>query len=190
MALSKPMYSLLGFYFEQLYLHPVLTKSITACILATGANYISQKLSSDQIDSNSLFAYGAFGLVFGGSVPHYFYGFIEKITKEMRNKKALQFLMQRILFTPVYTALSLYFLTILEGGNPQQAIMNLMALYKKVLVANWTYLSLPVYINFKYIHPMVSHRNFFNPNITTYKCTVSLFFVLIEFRIYNQNISL
>lgn len=77
MALTKPVYNFLGFYFENLHSHPLLTKSITSAILSAGANYISQRLSSsstDEVDLNSLAAYGLFGLVFGGTVPHYFYG--------------------------------------------------------------------------------------------------------------------
>lgn len=155
MALSRPLYNLLGMYFEKLHSNPVLVKSITAAVLSTGANYISQKLTGDELDCNSLVAYGAFGLVFGGSVPHYFYGFIEKATKDMRKRKLIQFFMQRLLFTPCFTAISLYFLSIFEGASPQQAAMKMMALYKKVLTANWTYLTIPVYVNFKYVHPML-----------------------------------
>lgn len=107
------------------------------------------------MDCSSVVAYGAFGLVFGGTVPHYFYGYIEKLTKDMKKRKLIQFFMQRLLFTPFFTAISLYFLSIFEGASPQQASMKMFALYKKVLTANWTYLTIPVYVNFKYIHPML-----------------------------------
>lgn len=136
MALSKPIYNLLGIYFEKLHTNPVLTKSITAAVLSAGANYISQKLTGDEVDCNSLVAYGAFGLAFGGTCPHYFYGFIEKLTKDMKKRKLIQFFMQRLLFTPVFTAISLYFLSIFEGASPQQAMTKMLALYKKVLTAN------------------------------------------------------
>lgn len=155
MALSRPIYNFLGLYFEKLHTNPVWTKSLTAAVLSAGANYISQKIAGDEVDCNSLVAYGAFGLVFGGTCPHYFYGFIEKFTKEMKQRKLIQFLMQRLMFTPAFTAITLYFLSIFEGASPDQAMAKLFALYKKVLTANWTYLTIPVYVNFKYIHPML-----------------------------------
>ncbi|XP_063702844.1 PXMP2/4 family protein 3 [Culicoides brevitarsis] len=155
MALSKPIYNLLGIYFEKLYTNPVLTKSLTAATLSLGANYIAQRISGDDLDYNSLVAYGAFGLVFGGTCPHYFYSFIEKVTKNMKNRKMMQFLMQRFMYTPIFTVISLYFLSLFEGATPDQAQRKMLALYKKVLTANWTYLTIPVYVNFKYVHPMM-----------------------------------
>lgn len=147
-------------YFESLHNRPLLTKSITAAVFSASANYLSQKLDSSEdapkdVDPNSIIAYGLFGLLFGGSVPHYFYKFIEKITQEVRHKKNWQFLLQRILFTPVMTALSLYFLAIFEGSSAQGAMNNLLRMYKNVLIANWKFLTIPVWLNFKYIHPML-----------------------------------
>lgn len=149
---------MVGIYFEQLHYRPVLTKSLTAAVLSVAANFISQRLDSSQqeIDSNALVAYGLVGLLFGGTVPHYFYGFIEKLTQDWRKRKYWQFFLQRLLFTPGYTAISLYFLSFFEYASPQIAMKNLMMMYKKVLIANWKYLSLPIFINFKYVHPMVS----------------------------------
>lgn len=49
------------------------------------ANYTSQKLSGNKsIKTESLFAYGLYGLVFGGPLPHYFYKMIERITPDNR----------------------------------------------------------------------------------------------------------
>lgn len=41
------------------------------------------------------------------------------------------------------------------------AVKNLMTLYWPVLKANWTYLSLLVFINIKFVPPMVWTRLYF-----------------------------
>lgn len=158
MSLSKPIYNFAGFYFESLFNHPVLTKSVTAAVLGVAANYVSQRLdaSTTEIDTNALAAYGLFGFLFGGSVPHYFYGFIERLTRDSTHRRRWQFILQRLVFTPAFTALNLYCLALFEYVDRKAAARNLMVMYKKVLLANWKYLSLPIYLNFKFVPPMVS----------------------------------
>lgn len=157
MSLSKPIYNLAGFYFESLYNRPVLTKSCTAAVLGLAANYVSQRLDANttEIDTNALAAYGLFGFLFGGSVPHYFYGFVERLTREWKNRRYWQFVLQRLIFTPAFTALNLYCLALFEYASRKAATKNLMLMYKKVLLANWKYLSLPIFLNFKYVPPMM-----------------------------------
>lgn len=89
MSLSKPLFDALSFYLEQLFMHPLRTKSITrfvtanlfpieiyqllsiflffsflfrSCVLASSANVVSQKLMGHkEINQQSLFAYALFG---------------------------------------------------------------------------------------------------------------------------------
>jgi len=156
MALSKPIYAFAGLYLEQLFSHPVRTKSVTSSILAASANYTSQKIAGKkEINGESVFAYGLYGLIFGGSVPHYFYRFIERAFRdEMKFRKFWQFLTERLLYTPFAQALSLYFLSIFEWNSHDAAVANLKKLYWPVLEANWQYLSIPVFLNFYFVPPM------------------------------------
>lgn len=70
-----------------------------------------------------------------------------------------------------------------QGKTHDMAVQNLMALYWPILKANWTYLSLLVFINIKFVPPMVSLRqinckilwnfpnaNFANASISLYSC--------------------
>ncbi|XP_017135693.1 peroxisomal membrane protein 2 [Drosophila miranda] len=156
MSLSKPLFSLIGTYLEQLFNHPVRTKSITACILATSANVTSQRLAgAKKLNQNSAFAYGLFGLLFGGSVPHYFYQTVERLfSHDLRFRKFFLFLSERLVYAPIYQALSLYFLTLFEGNSHGTAVKSVEKLYLPLLKANWQYLSLFVYLNFAYVPPM------------------------------------
>jgi len=157
MALSRPIYNLLGIYFEQLFNHPLRTKSITSCVLATSANYASQKIGGGKkLNKDTLVAYGMFGLIFGGSFPHFFYKFVEEFLQNAGKAKQMYlFLIERFAFAPLYQAISLYFLSRFEGNGHDFALKNLQKLYWPLLTANWKYLSLLVFINVKFVPPML-----------------------------------
>lgn len=121
----------------------------------TAGALTSQTLSGQPINPNSVFAYGAFGALIAGPFAHHFYELIGRLVPDVRFKRILEFLLERLTFAPILCALSLYFLTILEGKSPDQALKNLLALYKSVLLANWRYLTLPVFLNFNFVPPML-----------------------------------
>lgn len=73
---------------------------------------------------------------------------------DMKGKRIVEFLLERSLFAPLLCALSLFFLTLFEGKSQEEAVKNLR-LFKSVLSANWRYLSLPVFLNFVYVPPML-----------------------------------
>uniref|UniRef100_A0A1L8D9Y3 Putative conserved plasma membrane protein n=1 Tax=Nyssomyia neivai TaxID=330878 RepID=A0A1L8D9Y3_9DIPT len=157
MSLSKPIFNLIGTYFEQLFNHPIRTKSLTSCVIATTGNIVSQKISgSSSINPHSVFAYGLFGLIFGGTLPHYFYTFIERIfSDELKFRRFYQFLLERLTFTPIFQIFSLYFLSRFEGNNHQIAFANLYKLYWPILQANWKYLSLFTFMNIALLPPIL-----------------------------------
>ncbi|XP_014102967.2 peroxisomal membrane protein 2 [Bactrocera oleae] len=157
MSLSKPIYSLLGVYLEQLFNHPVRTKSITSSILAASANYTSQRIAGQKkVNQESVIAYGLFGLIFGGTVPHYFYQTVERLFKhDMKFRRFFQFLSERLIFAPFYQLVSLYFLSIFEMNTNEVAVANLKKLYWPLLRANWQYLSIPVFLNMAFVPPML-----------------------------------
>ncbi|XP_013112936.1 peroxisomal membrane protein 2 [Stomoxys calcitrans] len=154
--LSKPIYSLLGVYLEQLFNHPVRTKSVTASALAAGANYTSQRIAGKgKVNQQSVLSYALFGFIFGGSVPHYFYKTIERLFhQDVKFRRFFQFLSERLIYAPIYQALSLYFLSRFEMNSHKVAMTNLEKLYWPLLKANWRYLSLAVFLNMYYVPPM------------------------------------
>ncbi|EDW80153.1 uncharacterized protein Dwil_GK24419 [Drosophila willistoni] len=156
MSISKPLYSLFGTYLEQLFNHPVRTKSITASVLATTANVTSQRLAgAKKLNQHSVFAYGLYGFIFGGSVPHYFYQTVERLfDDDVRFRRFFLFLSERLVYAPIYQVLSLYFLSLFEGNSHSTAVKNVEKLYWPLLRANWQYLSLFVYLNMAYVPPM------------------------------------
>lgn len=89
---------------------------INSCILATSANVTSQRIAgAKKLNQQSVFAYGLFGIIFGGTVPHYFYQTVERLfSHDLRFRKFFLFLAERLTFAPFYQLLSLYFLSIFE----------------------------------------------------------------------------
>lgn len=55
-----------------------------------------------------------FRLLFGGTIPHYFYALLEKIVPDGKHSNFYKFLGERLAFAPLYAALSLYFLARFE----------------------------------------------------------------------------
>ncbi|XP_057320501.1 peroxisomal membrane protein 2 [Microplitis mediator] len=155
MSLSKPseiVFNLVASYMNNLYNNPIKTKAITSCLIATFGNYIAQKTRGvKEIDHDVLSAYGLFGLLFGGPVPHYFYKIIYKYFKH----PLAILLIERLLYTPCFQVLSLYMLSRFEGKSHQQSCTNLQRLYWPVLSANLKYLTLLQFINIRYVPPML-----------------------------------
>lgn len=122
-------------------------------------------------------------------MPHYAFKLGERYLagRTRMNPFLLLFLCERLMFTPVFQVLSLFFLSVfevceiariyyaekyinlktfeskihshsvLQGKSLQEALNNLIKMYWPVLKANWAYRSLPVFISIRYVSPNVSN---------------------------------
>lgn len=99
-----------------------------------------------------------FRLLFGGSLPHYFYEILERLFPEevVAFPLAKKLIFERLLIAPLMQAFSLYTLARFEGKTHIVAIKQLKALYLPVLQANWKWLTLFQVINLAFVPPMVS----------------------------------
>lgn len=121
-------------------------------------------------------------LIFGGSFPHYFYKYVEEFLQNAGKAKQMYlFLIERLVFAPVYQALSLYFLSRFEGNNHDFALKNLCKLYWPLLTTNWKYLSLLVFINVKFVPPMVGQFIFYSNERCYTDCRFVRSFFSFEF---------
>lgn len=98
-----------------------------------------------------------FRLLFGGTIPHYFYKILERLVPEEASFAVIKkILLERLIFTPLFQAFVLYTLARLEGKSHNAAINQLMILYIPMLLAVWKYLTVVQIINFTVVPPMVS----------------------------------
>ncbi|XP_014272144.1 peroxisomal membrane protein 2 [Halyomorpha halys] len=145
MVLSKlptPVINVVGKYLMELYKNPVRTKAITSSIISALGNYTSQAITGCEINQRSIAAFGLFGLLFGGTIPHYFYIILEQaFPGSGRLTGICKFIVERFIYAPLYQMFSLYVLARFEGKSHIRAYKQTAKLYWSVLQANWQYLS-------------------------------------------------
>lgn len=78
----------------------------------------------------SLFETMNYSLLFGGSAPHYFYQIMERtLTGRSKLNQLLFFACERLIYTPAFQVLSLFFLSIFEVSaialNPFETYLHL-----------------------------------------------------------------
>lgn len=156
MALSKPIYNLLGIYFQNLHYNPVRTRAITSCLSHVFGNLTSQYLSGKRpFNEECLMAFGLFGLFLGGPINYLLeWGLDAVFTSDSTLFYLKQFLAERLLFTPIYTAFSIYLIYRLQGETHNNSFGKLLFRFGIILQANWKWLTLIQFINYKMIPPM------------------------------------
>ncbi|XP_054258488.1 peroxisomal membrane protein 2-like [Macrosteles quadrilineatus] len=176
MSLSKPYklaFTLFGAYYEGLYYNPIKTKSLTSSTIAMLANLTAQYMGgAKRLDQDSLIAFGLFGLLFGGSIPHFFYQMLDQVAPDSSSQYVIkQLLLERLIFTPLYQMFVIYMLARFESKTHQQAMSQLVQLYWPLLRANWTWITIPQLLNLTYVPPIL--RVLFS-NLIGYVWTVFL----------------
>ncbi|XP_065224031.1 peroxisomal membrane protein 2 [Planococcus citri] len=160
MALSKVpnfLQGLVASYFEQLYVRPIRTKALTSCFISAFGNLIAQYIGgAKMIDQDSVIAFGLFGLMFGGPVPHFFYQFLDKVVP-YNSKHAVfkKLFIERLLFTPFYQYFVLYTISRLQGKSHKEACKERDELWWTLLKANLHVVTLIQFFSLKYVHPML-----------------------------------
>ncbi|XP_047512725.1 peroxisomal membrane protein 2 [Pieris napi] len=157
MALSKPIMNLVASYLQNLYLHPIKTKSISSCVVGCAGSIASQVVAGEGIKLDPIFAFGLYGLIFGGTIPHYFYELIERLFPHEATAFPLakKLIFERLVIAPLMQAFSLYTLARFEGKNHKAALKQLHSLYFTVLEANWKWLTFFQVINLAFVPPML-----------------------------------
>ncbi|XP_024084958.1 peroxisomal membrane protein 2 [Cimex lectularius] len=159
MSLSKLPVELSMKYLIVLYSDPIRTKSISSCVIASLGNVVSQCIAgafcSKNFDFNNLRAHALFGLIFGGTVPHYFFKLLDDLVAQ-RSKYGvmMKLLIERLIYAPFYHILSLYMLAIFQGKSHDEAVQNTKKQFLTLLKANWKFITVLQFINLKFVHPM------------------------------------
>lgn len=96
-------------------------------------------------------------LLFGGTIPHYFYMFLERaVPEEASFVIAKKLFLERLIYSPLYQAFTLYIIARLEGKDHKTAVKQLQSLYWVVLTSSWKYLTVIHLLNLSVVPPVVS----------------------------------
>lgn len=99
----------------------------------------------------------AFSLLFGGTVPHFFYGWLERaISDDASFAVVKKLLIERLIYSPLYTAFTLYMISRLEGKDHKTALKDVEGLYWVILTSSWKYLTILQLLNLSIVPPAVS----------------------------------
>lgn len=97
-----------------------------------------------------------FRLLFAGTFSHYFYLWLEgAIPRTSGFYLIKRLLIERLIFSPLNIAFTLYIVARLEGKNHETSMKQLEALYWTVLKSSWKYITIIQYINFAYVPPIL-----------------------------------
>jgi len=153
---SKTVTKLITAYITALYMNPIRTKSLTAAIIATLGNYTAQSLKSSKIDFQTLGSFGMFGLLFGGTIPHFFYTFLTRVIDEdSRLAPFKMLLVERLLYTPIFQFFSLYMINRLQLKSHSDALRTVSRFYPSTLEANYQYLTILQFVNMYFVPPIL-----------------------------------
>nr|CAD7259400.1 unnamed protein product [Timema shepardi] len=100
------------------------------------------------------------GLIFGGTIPHWFFLTLDKLVpSNVPNFQMKRVLIERLLFAPLFHAWTLYVLARLEvschGKTHKQAVGNLYQVWAPIVRANWQWLTVPMLLNIVFVPSML-----------------------------------
>jgi len=138
---------------------PILTKSCTSACTGALGNILSQVLilrssagSRKHLDLYSILCYAATGFILVGPAMHHYYRLMEEIVpRHVKACSAKRMLIDRLVYTPSFLFVYLFFLCMLEGCGPELAMKKIRLVYWIVYTANLKALTVLQYINLNYV---------------------------------------
>lgn len=131
-------------YNEALVVQPLLTKSLTACVLLSGADCAAQlieKQPGEGIDLPRVLRFAVFGLVLQAPWNHFYYllldGAIPPTADPVSATNIAKVGIDQFLQAPVFTAIIFIFLGALEGQDKQAIERKLNVDWWPTMKANW-----------------------------------------------------
>lgn len=147
---------LLGAYHHSLVTHPLATKAVTSALISALGDILASSGSGGRGRSGRrTLGFFLFGGLITGPVCHYWYGFLERHVKGLQGAKnvAVKVLLDKLLFTPPFLALTLFLLRALETGRFGPAWQGMKQIYVPTLKTNLKVWTVAQAINFTYTPP-------------------------------------
>ncbi|EWM30595.1 peroxisomal membrane protein 2 [Nannochloropsis gaditana] len=155
-SMKAELKRLLRAYHHCLVTRPVLTKALTSAVIsALGDILASSGKGGRGRSGRRTLGFFLFGGLVTGPLCHYWYGLLEKKVRGLQGGKnvAMKVLLDKLLFTPPFLALTLFLLRLLESGRPGAAWRGMKQVYFPTLKTNLQVWTVAQAINFSYVSP-------------------------------------
>ncbi|KAG5178466.1 hypothetical protein JKP88DRAFT_168858 [Tribonema minus] len=142
--------------------HPLLTKSVTASLMAATGEFVGSYLKKSgpgtpRERARRLGAFAVFGLVVNGPAFHFWYAFLEQLAQRWSKLTGghhiilFKVIVDRLLMTPPYLVLTLVGLRWLQDFKLLLALQACALVYKSALLLNWKLWTVAQVINFNFV---------------------------------------
>lgn len=139
--------------------YPVRTKAITSCIIGILGEILGGAISARRdnrpfgVDAKRVGIFGLYGLVITGPVLHYWYAFLEQLTRGMGLKDLtrlfVKLVIDRGIFGPPFVLLTVSFIQFLQNNfNFGRAGQSIRRTYGAVLLSNEKFWTVAQILNF------------------------------------------
>ncbi|XP_047338005.1 PXMP2/4 family protein 4-like [Impatiens glandulifera] len=161
-SLSCSKIGIVGWYLGMINARPVLTKSVTSCLIYAAADLSSQTICETSYDFSRTLRMGMYGLFISGSTLHYWYNFMSRILPKRNTMASLKkmFLGQAV-YGPIMTAVFFSTNAALQGESYGEIVARLKRDMIPTLLNGVMYWPLCDFLTFKFIpvhlQPLVSN---------------------------------
>ena len=150
---------LLAAYMRSLASRPVLTKSVTTCLLALLGDVMAQRLANASaegvfvLDARRSFAIGTWGLFYMGPVLHTWYSILDGLVPGVRFAVVSKLALDQLLFAPFFNASFIVGTMCLEGKGFEKAVQTTREKLWTSMKANWMLWPGAQAVNFAFVAP-------------------------------------
>ncbi|TYZ64458.1 hypothetical protein PybrP1_001718 [[Pythium] brassicae (nom. inval.)] len=135
--------------------NPVRTKALTSASVAMLGEVLGHFLKHKTLRGLSLrqmLAFFTFGGVVTGPLLHYWYGLLEnqRFTKSKLTPNQ-KLLLDRLVYTPPFTALTIFSLGVMRGSSVEASKANLRRVFVGALLMNWRVWTVTQWLSFHYV---------------------------------------
>ncbi|XP_027366902.1 peroxisomal membrane protein PMP22 isoform X1 [Abrus precatorius] len=142
-------------YLQQLQLHPLRTKAITAAVLAGLSDAVAQKISgAKKLQLRRLFLFMLYGFAYSGPFGHFLHKLMDKLFKGKKGNEtvAKKVILEQITSSPWNNFFFMMYYGLVIEGRPWSIVMNKVKKnYPSVQLTAWKFWPIVGWVNYQYM---------------------------------------
>nr|ACU16363.1 unknown [Glycine max] len=153
--MSDEVNSVFKKYLNQLQLHPLRTKAITAAFLAGFSDAVAQKLSgAKELQLRRVLLFMLYGFAYSGPFGHFLHKLMDKIFKGEKGNDtvAKKVILEQITSSPWNNFLFMMYYGLVIEGRPWSTVINKVKKdYPSVQLTAWKFWPIVGWVNYQYM---------------------------------------